>query len=106
MLEGNWRLSEKWEIGTFHRFTWKEVVGGDKRFNNLRETQYTLRRDLHDWIAELAYRVDREFGEELFFTMTLKAYPELPIQMEDSYHQPKIGSQSSPFSPLHTQGAE
>lgn len=103
VVEVNWRLSEKWEIGTFHRFTWKEVISGEKRFNNLRETQYTLRRDLHDWIAELAYRVDREFGEELFFTMTLKAYPTLPIQIENSYHQPKIGSQSSPFSPLHSQ---
>jgi hypothetical protein len=54
-------------------------------------------------MAELVYRVDREYGEELFFTMTLKAYPELPIEMETSYHQPKIGSQSSPFSPVPRQ---
>ena len=66
----------------------------------MREYQYTLRRDLHDWLAELVYRVDREFGEELYFTLTLKAYPEMPIEFEDSYHQPKIGSQSSPFSPV------
>lgn len=96
----DWRLSKKWQIGTFHRLTWKEVAEGSKRFNNMREYQYTLRRDLHDWIAELVYRVDREFGEELFFTLTLKAYPNMPIELEDSYHQPKFGSQSSPFSPL------
>jgi hypothetical protein len=103
VLQFDWRLSDKWEIGTYHRYTWKEVVDGTKRFNNLREYQYTLRRDLHDWIGELIYRVDREYGEELFFTLTLKAYPELPIEMEESYHQPKIGSQSGIFSPIRTQ---
>ena len=103
VLEFNWGLSEKWELGTFHRFTWKEVAGGAKRFNNTREYQYTLRRDLHDWVAELMYRVDREYGEELFFTVTLKAYPDFPIEFGDSYHQPKIGSQYSPFSPIRGQ---
>jgi hypothetical protein len=99
-IQFDWRLSEKWELGTYHRVTFKEVAGGSKRFNHLREYQYTLRRDLHDWIGEVVYRVDREFGEELFFTLTLKAYPTLPIEMETAYHQPKFGSQSSPFSPL------
>jgi hypothetical protein len=94
------RLGPKWEIGTFHRLTWKEVAGTSKRFGHLREFQYTLRRDLHDWMAELIYRVDREFGEEVFFTLTLKAYPNLPIEVAESYHQPKMGSQSSPFSPV------
>ena len=103
VLQVDWRLSPKWQIGTFHRFTWKEVADGTKRFNNLREYQYTLRRDLHDWIGELVYRVDREFGEELFLTFTLKAYPNMPIGLSESYHEPKFGSQSSPFSPLHAQ---
>ena len=100
VIQFDWRLSEKWQIGTFHRITWKEVAGNLKRFNNLRETQYTLTRDLHDWIAELVYRVDREFGEELFLTVSLKAYPDMPIALSDSYHQPKVGSQDSPFSPV------
>ncbi len=103
VLEYDWRLSQKWQLNTFHRFTWKQVAGGNKRFNNLREYQYTLQRDLHDWIANFTYRVDREFGEELFFTLTLKAYPQMPIAMSDSYHQPKVGSQSSPFSPVARQ---
>jgi hypothetical protein len=103
VVQFDWRLTEKWQIGTFNRITWKEVVAGSKRFAHLREYQYTLRRDLHDWIAQAAYRVDREFGEEVFFTLTLKAYPDIPIEMETSYHQPKFGSQSSPFSPLRRQ---
>ena len=104
VLQFDCRVSQKWEIGTYHRMIWKEVAaGGFKRFNNVREYQYRLRRDLHDWLAELVYRVDREFGEELFFTMTLKAYPEIPIEMEESYHQPKVGSQYSPFSPVRVQ---
>ena len=100
VLQWDWRLSEKWQVGTFQRFTWKEVVSGAKRFRNVRESQYTLRRDLHDWVGELVYRIDREFGEELFLTLTLKAFPEIPFEASESYHQPKIGSQSSPFSPL------
>ncbi len=103
VLQYDWQITEKWQIGTFHRFTWKEVSGGSKRFNNLREYQYRLRRDLHDWVGEVVYRVDREFGEEIFFTLTLKAYPEMPIALQESYNQPKIGSQSSPFSPIRTQ---
>jgi len=99
------RLSEKWQIGTFHRFTWKEVAGGGKRFGNVREYQYVLTRDLHDWMAELVYRVDREAGEEVWLTLTLKAYPRMPIEIAESYHQPKFGSQNSPFSPLKGQVA-
>lgn len=100
VVEFDWRLSKKWEVGTFHRITWKEVAEGSKRFTNLRERQYRLRRDLHDWLADVVYREDREFGEEVFFTLTLKAYPQLPIEIEEAYHQPKVGSQSSPFSPV------
>jgi len=97
--------SAKWYVSTFQRLTLKEVAGGAKRFNNLREYQFNLVRDLHDWVATLVYRVDREYGEELFFTLSLKAYPNFPIDLKDSYHQPKIGSQSDPFSPLRGQRA-
>ncbi|MBI4354683.1 MAG: LPS assembly protein LptD [Candidatus Omnitrophica bacterium] len=97
VLQFDWRLSQKWEIGTFHRFALKEVSGNAKRLDTVREYQYILRRDLHDWIGEVVYRVDREFGEELFLTLTLKAYPELPFEFGESYHQPKSGSQSSRF---------
>lgn len=100
VIQFDWRLGAKWEVGTFHRITFKEVVGGVKRFNNVREYQYSLRRDLHDWFAELVYHVDREFGEELYLTITLKAYPQLPIGAKEAYHQPKIGSQSGVFSPV------
>jgi len=103
VIEYDWRLSPKWQINTFYRFTWKEVAGGTKRFNNMREYQYTLQRDLHDWLANFVYHVDREFGEEIYFTLTLKAYPKLPIQTSTSYHEPKVGSQSSPFSPIRVQ---
>lgn len=100
VLQFDWRLSDKWQIGTFHRFTWKEVAEGVKRFGNMREYQYSLKRDLHDWVGELVWRVDREFGEEIFFNITLKAFPQMPFELADSYHQPKDRSQSSPFSPV------
>ena len=76
------------------------MVGGTKRFNNLRETQYVLSRDLHDWFFDIVYHVDREFGEEVYFVLRWKAFPDVPLQTKVSYNQPKYGSQSSPFSPL------
>jgi len=97
LVQFDWRLSDKWQVTAINRFDWKEVSGGAKRFNNLREYEYVLYRDLHEWVAELIYRVDRAAGEELFFTLTLKAFPLLPVEMATSYHQPKAGSQSSPF---------
>jgi len=100
VLQYDLRLSEKWQLTTFHRFTWKEVKASSKRLHNLREFQYGFKRDLHDWVGHLVYRVDREYGEELFLTFTLKAFPDIPVEMETGYHQPKIGSQSSPFSPV------
>jgi hypothetical protein len=100
VMQVDWRVSPKWQVGTFHRMTWKQVAGTAKRFNHVREWQYRLTRDLHDWMGELVYHVDREYGEELYVMLTLKAFPELPIDMGTSYHQPKAGSQSSPFSPI------
>jgi hypothetical protein len=100
VIQFDWRPTNKWQIGTFHRITWKQMSGGAKRFNHVREWQYRLTRDLHDWMAEMVYHVDREFGEEVFVMLTLKAFPGLPIEMGTSYHAPKSGSQSSPFSPI------
>jgi hypothetical protein len=99
VLYWEWAPSAKWHLETTNTFIFKEVVGDLKRFGRLRGWQYVLRRDLHDWIGQVVYRVDREFGEELLFTLTLKAYPELPIELQETYHQPKIGSQSDPFHP-------
>jgi len=90
--------SAKWYVRAFTRYTWKEVAGTAKRFGNLREYSAFLVRDLHDWQGVFSYRVDRELGEEIFFTLTLKAYPMMPFELSESYHQPKPGSQSDPFS--------
>ena len=97
VVQFDWRFADKWQMTSFHRITWKEVAGGAKRFDFLREYQYGLVRDLHDWIAELVYRVDRDFGQEVFLTLTLKAYPRTPIELETSYRQPKATIERNPF---------
>lgn len=89
VFEWSWRLSDKWQMGTFQRLTWKEVADEAKRFNRMREFQARLQRDLHDWIAGVTYYVDREVGQELFVSMTLKAYPGLPVEIGTSYRPPK-----------------
>ena len=102
--ETGWRLGKKWTLRGYWRYTFKEVAGRLKRFDNLRETQYVITRDLHDWFLDIIYHVDREFGEELYFVLRWKAFPEVPFQTKVSYHQPKFGSQSSPFSPIAGEG--
>ena len=89
VLQWDWRLSQKWQLGAFHRLTWKAVSDGSKAFGDVREVQFRVQRDLHDWVASIAYHLDRELGEEVYFTLSLKAFPDLPLKIGSSYHQPK-----------------
>lgn len=95
--EWTYFLSPKWKIRAFERFNWKRIKPtGRKRINELVEQEYTLTRDLHCWVAELNYNITRDLGESLFLVFRLKAFPELPIDLTTTYHQPKQGTQTNP----------
>jgi lipopolysaccharide assembly outer membrane protein LptD (OstA) len=47
----------------------------------------SLYRDLHDWEAQIGYSNDPTNGEQLFFTLNLKALPGKPISVSDQQLQ-------------------
>lgn len=81
-----YRLNPKWKARVYERF---DFTGG-----GLKEQQYIISRDLHCWLMEVSYRVDRDRGETIWFSFNIKAFPEVGFEFDNSYHEPKAGSQS------------
>lgn len=98
-LQTVFNLGEKWRVGIYQgvdvkRFVTETSDRGDrtvKKIYDLPDQEYHLRRDLHEWTVELVYNVERSQGESIFLLFRLKAFPELPIDFERGYHQPKAG---------------
>lgn len=98
-LETVFNLGKKWRVGIYQAFDVKRFVtetsplGGRtvKKIYDFPEYEYRLRRDLHEWTVELIYNVRRAEGETVLLLFRLKASPELPLEVERSYHKPKGG---------------
>jgi hypothetical protein len=89
----DWRLSPKWKFSFYQR----RNRGHDPALKRgLREQEYALSRDLHCWTWEINYNVKKGAGETIWFILRLKAFPELEFEYNQTYHQPKPGSQSNP----------
>jgi LPS-assembly protein len=89
--EFSWRLSPKWRVSAYQRFMIKGYPYGIKKINDFREQELRVSRDLHCWVADLIYNVSE--GVNVWLVFRLKAFPEEPIEMGISYHQPKPGTQ-------------
>lgn len=87
----DWRLTPIWKIGTHQRFQFNETptVKGGWRYQ-----EYRISRDLHCWIADLAYTYEKDHGNTIWLVFKLKAFPETQFQFDQSYHTPKAGSQN------------
>lgn len=83
--EVTYRFNPLWKVRVYERF---ELNGG-----GLKEQQYVLSRDLHCWLMEVSYHVDRNRGETIWFGFRLKAFPEMGFEFDNTYHEPKAGSQ-------------
>lgn len=89
----NYRLSPKWRFSLYHR----RNIGHDPTLKRgLREQEYTASRDLHCWNVDVTYNVKRGEGETIWLIFRLKAFPEMEFGFDQSYHNPKSGSQSNP----------
>lgn len=80
------RLNKDWKFKVYER--WEEETGG------LREQEYTIYKNLHCWQLELTYNVRRGYGEAIYLVFRIKAFPESGVEFNNSYHAPKMGSQS------------
>jgi len=88
-----WRLNPKWKFSAYERYN----RGHDPTLGRgLREQEYIVSRDLHCWTWDITYNTRRGYGDSIYFVFTLKAFPELGFNFNESYHQPKPGKQSEP----------
>ena len=85
----DWRVSPKWRFAVYERFYLKDISTSKK---GLKEQEYTVSRDLHCWQMDLTYNVKRGEGESIWLIFRLKAFPEMEISLDQSYHAPKSGA--------------
>jgi lipopolysaccharide export system protein LptA len=89
----NWRFNPKWKISIYERLE----HGHDYTLKRgLRQQEYVISRDLHCWTVDINYDVKRGQGETIWLVFKLKAFPETEFGFNQSYHEPKAGSQSNP----------
>lgn len=62
----------------------------------VKEQNYSITKELHCWILDINYNVLRERGETIWFALRLKAFPEMAIDYNQNYHEPKPLSQGYP----------
>ncbi|PIQ82249.1 MAG: hypothetical protein COV76_04705 [Candidatus Omnitrophica bacterium CG11_big_fil_rev_8_21_14_0_20_64_10] len=92
-------LGPKWRIGYYHALDVKRFVTETsptdsrvvKKIYDFADQQFRIRRDFHEWTAELIYGIERQEGETLLLLFRLKAFPDMPFEFQKGYHQPKAG---------------
>ncbi|MCM8800585.1 MAG: LPS export ABC transporter periplasmic protein LptC [Candidatus Omnitrophica bacterium] len=85
--ELNWRFSPKWKFRTYQRYQFAQI-----RNKGLKEQEYSFIRDLHCWIMEFTYNIQKDKGHTVWIVFRLKAFPELECSFNQSYHAPKSSS--------------
>lgn len=89
----NWRINPKWKFSVYERY---ERGHSPSVRRGMREQQYSISRDLHCWTVDLTYNDKRGYGRTIWLVFRLKAFPENEFGFDQTYHQPKPGSQSNP----------
>jgi LPS-assembly protein len=87
-----WRFNPKWKFSCYQRY----ALHGNPGLSLLKgmlEQEYSIARDLHCWIMEVAFNRKKEEGSTIWFIFRLKAFPELEFDFSQSYHEPKAGAQ-------------
>ena len=85
--EITYKINPKWRFKIYDRF----IV--DK--GTVKEEDYLLTRDLHEWEMDIDYHQERGAGAGFFVVFRLKAFPNMTLNLfNNSFHRPKAGSQS------------
>lgn len=85
-MEFNYKINSKWAMKLYERI---DVVNGLQK-----EFELRLTRDLHAWLMDITYNETRGEGSEIFLLFTLKAFPDLAIDVGSDFNKRKAGSQS------------
>ncbi len=82
-----YKFNHKWAAKLYNRFDVREGLHKGQ--------QYTLTRDLHEWTMDLNFNETRTQGNEIWIIFTLKAFPDVVLDLGTSFNKRKAGSQSS-----------
>lgn len=85
--ELSYTINPKWALRFYERIDVKNGI--------LKEQEYTIRRDLHEWFMDINFNETRTQGSEIWIVFTLKAFPDLTLDFGSSFNRRKTGSQSS-----------
>lgn len=83
-MDMKFKINDKWKIRAYERF--------DLATKKFEQQEYTLTRDLHCWIADFTYDIKDMSNHTFWVIMTLKAFPNYPIGLKQTYSQPRFGS--------------
>ncbi len=84
--EFGYRINHKWKFKIYERF--------DTEHGILKEQNYAISRDLHEWELDLSFNEKRTEGDAILLIFRLKAFPEIGIEGGTSFNKRKAGSQT------------
>jgi LPS-assembly protein len=87
--EARYRLNNKWMFRAYERVD----IAPDKM--KWYEQQYTITRDLHCWVAELTFSFGQSHNAGVWLALKLKAFPDTPIGLKQTYSRPRFGEAGS-----------
>jgi hypothetical protein len=87
-----WRLNPKWKFSFYQR---RNLGHSTDIPSGLREQEYTLSRDLHCWVMDVTLNTRQNEGSTVYFIFRLKAFPEMEFGFNQSYSNPRSGSQQN-----------
>jgi hypothetical protein len=86
-MSGRFKINDAWSVRIYERF--------DTETKKWSQQEYVITRDLHCWIAEITIAQGDSTGNpantSLWFIMKLKAFPDYPIGMRQTYSRPRFG---------------
>jgi hypothetical protein len=83
-----YKINPKWKFKIYEQFYIDKGL--------LKEEDYMLTRDLHEWEMDIDFHQERGNGMGFFIAFRLKAFPNMGTSLySSSFHQPKAGSQTS-----------
>ncbi len=89
-MDGKYKINDKWRISFYERF--------DIATKKFEQQEYTISRDLHCWNLDLTYSIQDVTNHTLWFILTLKAFPEYPIGLKQTYSTPRFGSAGANYN--------
>jgi len=81
----DWQFTPKWKFHLYERYKMDRLQ--DRR--RLIRQEYGIERDLHCWLFDFTYTIEREHGVTAWCIFKLKAFPEIALDYDTNYNAPK-----------------